>query len=234
MKSTAVMNKVRLYFVKTPTGNNRCQINDALSDQWLPELSPQKQASIQRLINEKDRLSSLLGLCLLKRCTIDEKIQDFQLSHIHYPESGKPYWNSTSIHQFDFNISHSDGLIVVAMSKIMKVGVDVEKVRRLKNLNFKMVMLPDELNKIRQVPDMFFDLWSQKEAVVKAANTSGIARMRDVYLNNDRATLDDVCWHLKSLNKQIAPEEKFSIHLATSQPVEELILKQMLLDDFIS
>jgi len=234
MTSTAEMNKVRIYFVKTPTGNNRCQINDALLDQWLPELSPRKQASIQRLINEKDRLSSLLGLCLLKMCAIDEKIQDFQLSHIHYPESGKPYWNSKSIHQFDFNISHSEGLIVVAMSKIMKVGVDVEKVRRLKNLNFKMVMLPDELNKIRQIPDMFFDLWSQKESVVKAANTSGIARMRDVYLNNDRATLDDVCWHLKSLNKHIAPEEKFSIHLATSQPVEELILKQMLLDDFIS
>jgi 4'-phosphopantetheinyl transferase len=226
------MNRVRLYFVSLKIDSSWAQISNTLFHQRLSELSLQKQDSIQRLINEKDRLSSLFGLYLLKRCVQDEEIPDFQLSDIKYPESGKPYWHRESSHGFDFNISHSEDLILVAMSKTLKVGVDIEKRRNLKRLNFKMVMSAEELEKIQQTPDMFFDLWSKKEAVVKAADTAGISRMRDVILENERAMLDDVCWYIKTIDKLIKLEEKFSAHLATSQPVDELIIKQMSLDDF--
>jgi len=97
-----------------------------------------------------------------------------------------------------------------------------------------MVMSPEELDLIRQTPQLFFNLWSQKEAVVKAADTAGIARMRDVILENEQAMLDDVCWHIKTIDKLMKMEAKFSAHLATSQPVDELIIKQMSLDDFLN
>jgi phosphopantetheinyl transferase len=227
------MNRVRIYFARVPSDKSRDQINDALQNRWLHELSVQKRASIQRLINNKDRLSSLLGQRLLKRCAEDEGINDFSLADIQYPETGKPYWHSRGTHQLDFNITHSEDVILVAMSRVLKVGVDVEKIRKLKYLNFKMVMSAEELMQIRQAPELFFNLWSKKEAVVKAANTAGIIRMRDVNLDKDQAMLDDVCWHLESLSKLMDLEDTFSAHLATSQPVADLILKKISVEDLV-
>jgi 4'-phosphopantetheinyl transferase len=209
------------------------QINEEQLDQWLAELSPQKQGSIRRLVNSRDRVSSLVGLQLLKKCMLDEGVLDFQLADINYPESGKPYWQSENGRKCDFNISHSDGLIIVAMSRVMKVGIDAEKIRTLKSLNFKMVMSAGELEQIQQTPDLFFDLWSKKEAVVKAADTAGISRMRDVILNNEQASLDDECWHLKAVDRLIGMESEFSVHLATSRPVEKLIVKQLFQNDVV-
>jgi 4'-phosphopantetheinyl transferase len=227
------MNTVRIYFTRLPLDGNSGRINDALLEQWLCELSVKKRTSIQRLINEKDRLSSLLGLLLLKRCVEDEGIAGFSLADIYYPKTGKPYWRRKSIQQIDFNISHSGDVIIVAISKTLKVGVDIEKIRSLKYSNYKMVMSPEELTQIRQTPELFFNLWSKKEAVVKAANTTGIVRMRDVNLYKEQAMLDDVCWHLKSLSKLMGLEDAFSVHLATSQLVADIILKDVSADDFM-
>jgi 4'-phosphopantetheinyl transferase len=227
------MNKVRLYFVRSVSATSWTELNNTQTDKWLAELSLKKQASIQRLVHSSDRLSSLIGLRLLKRCAQDEEIPDFRLSDIKYPESGKPYWQSESAHKFDFNISHSEDLIVVAMSRASKVGIDAEKIRTLNRLNFKMVMSAEELEQIRQRPELFFELWSKKEAVVKAADTAGISRMRDVNLNSERATLDDSCWHLTAVDKLMSLESAFSVHIATSLPVDELIVKQMTLNDLV-
>jgi len=225
------MNRVRLYFARLPSDKSCDQINDALQDQWLNELSVQKRASIQRLINDKDRLSSLLGLRLLNRCARDEGISTFSLADIQYPETGKPYWLSKGTRQIDFNITHSGDVILVALSRVLKVGVDIEKIRKLKSLNYKMVMSAEELIKIQQRPELFFSLWSMKEAVVKAANTTGIRRMRDVDLDIDQATLDDASWYLEPLSKLMDLEDAFSAYLATSQPVADLILKEISVDD---
>lgn len=228
------MHKVQLYFIKQQADKNWSETNKSLTDQWLLELSSEKRASIQRLRNESDRLSSLLGLRLLKLCALDEKLTQFQLQDVQYPETGKPFWRSQSNDNYDFNISHSDNLIVVAASRTLRVGVDVEKIRKLKNLNFKMVMRPEELTQIRQTPDLFFNLWSMKEAVVKAANTTGIARMRDVQLDEEQAILDGLCWYTKAVDKLLGMEGQFAIHLATSQLPGELIIKQMTLDGLMS
>lgn len=230
---TLKMNRVRLYYAKLQTDNSGHLIEDVLQEQWLSELSQDKQVAIRRLINDRDRLSSLFGLRLLLRCAMDEEICGFRLADVHYPEDSKPYWHSNSNQQFDFNISHSDDLILVAVSATMKVGVDIEKVRRLNNLNFKMVMTADELKQIKEMPDLFFNLWSKKEAVVKAANTTGIARMRDVELVGEQAVLDGVCWHIRSLDETMGLVDRFSVHLATSCPVEQLIVKNIPVDDLI-
>jgi len=227
------MNRVRLYFARLPFDNGSVLINDPLLDRWLHELSAQKRVSIQRLINDKDRLSSLLGLRLLKLCADDEGMPEFKLADIHYPKTGKPYWKSKSAQCFDFNITHSEEVILVAMSRALKIGVDVEKIRSLKSLNFKMVLSAEELMQIQQTPALFFNLWSKKEAVVKAANTAGIVRMRDVGLDKEQAVLDGTCWHLESLSKLMGIEDAYSAHLATSQPVADLILKEISLEDLV-
>lgn len=219
------MNKVRLYYIKHQGEHDLAQIDALQLQRWLDELSAQKRASILRLLHLNNRMSSLLGLRLLTLCAQDAGIKNFRLRDIHYPETGKPCWTKNN-DTFDFNISHSANLVLLAASTTSKVGVDVERIRALKRLGFKMVMSPDELAAIQQQPALFFDLWSKKEAVVKAADTSGLARMRDITINDNEAVLDDTSWQLQALSKPLGLEDEFAIHLASSVTVDELIVKQ--------
>ncbi len=216
------MNSVRLYYIKHQGEHDLAQIDAARMEQWLLALSTQKRASIQRLLHYQNRMTSLLGLRLLNQYVQDEGIEDFTLNDVQYPDTGKPFWIGNS-DRFDFNISHSGHFILIAASTTSKVGVDVEEIKPLKRLNFKTVMSSKELIDIKQAPALFFDLWSKKEAVVKAANTVGLARMRDVNLKQNKAVLDEKVWFLKNLEL----DAQYAINLAASKVVDELIVKQI-------
>ncbi len=216
------MNSIRLYYIKHQGDNELAKIDSIQVKQWLSELSGQKQASIQRLLHYRNRVTSLAALCLLRLCAQDEGINNFKLSDVQYPETGKPFWKNNNDY-FDFNISHSGNLIVIAAGTSLQVGVDVEQIRLLKRLSFKRVMSADELADIEKTPELFFDLWSKKEAVVKAADTVGLARMSDVSLKQNMAVLDEQQWFLKSIKL----DDQYAINLATSKAVDELIVKQI-------
>ncbi len=224
------MNSIRLYYIEFNENQRLNPPDQELLDHWVSELNVKKQKAVLRLLNDSDRIASLSGLQLLKLCALDEQLNNFRLSDVEYPEAQKPYWSGSNNDFFDFNISHSGRFVIVAVSRTLKLGVDIEKHRKLKNMNFKMVMSTDELQNIKQVPAMFFDLWCRKEAVVKAANTAGIARMRDVRLKNNQAELDGETWQLEKISGIKEAGNQYSIYLATSAPVEKLIIKQQFLN----
>jgi len=234
------MSNVRLYYLLLDEADSTTykldkMIAQELTSQWMAELPAEKQVSLQRLINQRDRDVSLIAQRLLKHSVADEGIEEFKLKDVCYPLAAKPYWPAKNKKFLDFNISHSGRLILVAASQEVELGVDVEKNRQLKNLNFKMILSDDELELIKKTPEVFFDLWSKKEAVVKAANTTGIARMRDVVLQQESAELDGKIWHIKNIDKTLIDieleQETYSIYLATSAPVEKLIIEQRFLDE---
>ena len=223
------MNSVRLYYIKYQGENDLAQINELQLKQWLTELPLVKQQAVQRFVHNRDRMASLLATRLLKICVDMEGIEGFRLSDIRYPDNGKPSWINDKNIFLDFNISHSDEMILVAVSKFMNVGIDVEKVRELKRLNFKMVLSDVELDQIQQTPDLFFNLWSKKEAVVKAADTSGIGRMHEVILEEDQALLDEKKWFLK----KVEVDEQYVTYLATSLPVDEIVTTQITISELV-
>jgi 4'-phosphopantetheinyl transferase len=73
-----------------------------------------------------------------------------------------------------FNVSHTEGLIVLAVARGHRIGVDVEAVDRevldeLPERHFA----PDEVRDLRALPPgdqprVFFDYWTLKEAYIKA------------------------------------------------------------------
>ncbi len=75
----------------------------------------------------------------------------------------------------EFNLSHSSGFLAVAVAQGLKVGVDIERLRRVpdmdlisarffsKNERGAISGLPDE-----DKPDGFFRCWTRKEAYLKA------------------------------------------------------------------
>jgi len=90
----------------------------------------------------------------------------------HYGPNGKPQLPAQRLH---FNLAHSEDVGVLAISEAGPVGVDIEHVRTLPEFDElvsrffctheaeQFSALPEE-----QQPDAFFNLWTRKEALLKA------------------------------------------------------------------
>ena len=82
--------------------------------------------------------------------------------NIYLNEFGKPL--SEGIY---FNISHSKGVVVLAISTDYDIGVDIEKVREVNDGLAEYVCNEDELASISTESD-FFKIWTSKESLAKA------------------------------------------------------------------
>ena len=78
-------------------------------------------------------------------------------------EKGKPYIEGKP--EIHFNISHTDGLLVIAVSDF-EVGIDVEKVREV-DMRVKKRFTKDESEYIDTNTTRFFEIWTKKEAFLK-------------------------------------------------------------------
>ncbi|RQO56208.1 phosphopantetheinyl transferase [Variovorax sp. KBW07] len=74
----------------------------------------------------------------------------------------------------DFNLSHTDGLIVLALARNVALGVDAENVGRKASLDVAdHFFSPAETQALRALPSAqqatrFFELWTLKESYIKA------------------------------------------------------------------
>jgi 4'-phosphopantetheinyl transferase len=77
-----------------------------------------------------------------------------------------------------FNASHTEGVGLVAVTRDRRVGVDVERIRALPDLDelAERVFSPAERQALRRLPraerlEGFFNCWTRKEAYLKAIGT---------------------------------------------------------------
>jgi len=125
-------------------------------------------------------------------------------------QNGKPILRDKQLH---FNLSHSRRLALVAFSPDYELGVDVEFIRPLPDLEHlaRRNFAPSEIEWIMSHPptqrqDAFFKLWACKEAWLKGIGT-GIARGLDsfsVSFSSSGAIL--------SVPANTAEEQAWSIH----------------------
>jgi 4'-phosphopantetheinyl transferase len=87
-------------------------------------------------------------------------------------ENGKPFVENV---QLEFNLSHSNSLALIAVTRARRVGVDVELLRPIADLETVVarVCAPDELAMFAGLPRAqheraFLALWTRKEALAKA------------------------------------------------------------------
>lgn len=101
-----------------------------------------------------------------------------------YGRSGKPvlggFFAATGLH---FNLAHSGEIGLLALSPLGPVGVDVEMIRPLNDLDdlVDSILSPRESAVFRAMPESakplaFFKLWTRKEAFLKATG-EGISRL---------------------------------------------------------
>ena len=104
-----------------------------------------------------------------------------------YGSNGKPALSGQFEGRFTFNVSHSGGLALVAISRNVEIGVDVEVVRPLDDAHelASRFFAPREAERLRAlpshaVPSAFFACWTRKEAYLKAIG-SGLAKPLDAF-----------------------------------------------------
>ena len=117
-----------------------------------------------------------------------------------YSPNGKPAlanrFADAAIH---FNLAHSDNLALFAFTRIGAVGVDVERIRSMKDApelvaRFFSARESGLFQKVTvdQQPAAFFNLWTRKEALLKATGvgiTGGLNELEVTFLPGEPARL---------------------------------------------
>jgi 4'-phosphopantetheinyl transferase len=188
------------------TGN----IDAAQQDAWLQELPEIKQGQISRLLHRSDQLRSLAGYQLLKTGMTLLKQRDFHLSQLDFTANGRPAHTCP----VNFSLSHSGSLVTCALNPSGKIGIDTEQHRELPR-SLGRYLSAQESQTVNQTPLAFFDIWTRKEAVVKAASNKGLADLPLVFLlETDRAEFKNQIWFTRA----VPILDDYSIHIATDLP----------------
>ena len=113
----------------------------------------------------KEKLSGkeYIKSCIRKDYSI--QIQDGDFS---YGPEGKPYIGKFA---HSFNLSHSDDLMcLIICGYRAEVGIDIQVVRRNYHTEdiARRAFLPDEIEWMEKREDGFFQMWTMKEALIKA------------------------------------------------------------------
>ena len=132
-----------------------------------------------------------------------------------YP-NGKPYLPGSNL---NFNLSHSEGLFLYGFVLDVPIGVDLQQVYPISNINtiIKNYFSPYEqqilsTEKKTRLKDLFFRIWTAKEAYLKGtgegfqrpANSFSICNKTDGLLNfevrEDTTTPNNDGWNIRELH----------------------------------
>lgn len=164
--------------------DDRDVADSVLLDAYRDLLSPEETGRHQRLIFTRHRHQFLVSRALV-RCVLAGYLgvepAAIEFSH---NEHGKPRLVADT--RLQFNLSHSNGLIALAITQQAPVGIDVEYLSRQADI-MKLAaryFSTDENMAIARLPasalnQRFYDLWTLKEAYLKACGTGLATPLRD-------------------------------------------------------
>ena len=140
-------------------------------------LEPHELARTARFHFQRDRHRHLLTRVLVR--TVLSRYAPVQPQDWRFAEGsfGRPCIAepmTQAVDGLDFNLSHTDGLIVLALARNLEVGVDAESLARTASLELAdHFFSPAEAKALAALPPTrrahrFFELWTLKESYIKA------------------------------------------------------------------
>jgi 4'-phosphopantetheinyl transferase len=187
-------NQVHIYF---------CHVNYPVSEDFflsyytsLPEFIRIKTDSFLKI---EDKIKSILGKHLLLHGFDKMGIERNNIKTFDYQENNRPYLKVPA--SLDFNISHSDSLIICALSTDTQVGIDIERNVKKDLSIFKNQLSIQQWEAIEETAnptELFFQYWVQKESLIKACNTD--VPFGEIEFQYNRATINKKTWYLHSIN----------------------------------
>jgi 4'-phosphopantetheinyl transferase len=145
--------------------------------QWLADmLSADEKRRAERFHFERHRRSFIVARGVLRILLAHYSHCEAGQLRFEYTPTGKPFLASHSDGQgLCFNLSHSHELILYAISKNRRVGIDLEHIRPISEMEqIAASNFSDEENKQLNAMtqdrklEAFFNCWTRKEAYIKA------------------------------------------------------------------
>ncbi len=164
-----------------------------------------------------DQLASTVGKYLLKHCLGHCGISSDHLKNLVLDSNGRPYIPGIG----DFNISHSGDIVVCAFCQDGRVGVDIEKIGKLKSDDLGSQLSLSQKKKIDSAINparALYDLWTQCESVLKADGAGLSASLKDIELADGHAIFASKKWFLYPLTL----EQGYAAYLATNNASVEI------------
>ena len=197
------------------------ELNQKIFDRVFDKFPSDLQTQIVKLNRTEDRNRKLLGRMLLIEAFKFLEI-DCQLNEMLYSSRGRPYFNSS----FDFNISHSGSVVVCAISKVHKVGIDVEEIKSVPLNDFKNHFGKIDWESIINSPQpykTFYDLWTKKEAFLKANGIGLAVELKTIDANWTFKNWENMEWR----NSEIILDKNYSCHLCINHRSPEIIMREI-------
>ncbi len=165
----------------------------------------------------------LLGRALLLHALQLLNIKDFNLKHMTYSEMGKPQLETNPL--INFNISHSEQIVVCAVSLNNVVGIDIEKEKTIDIYNFKDHFSDHEWDLLNcsSNTSLFFDLWTKKEALLKALGHGLSIPLKDIEVSSNRLHCNNDIWTFSKLH--LMPN--YCVHFTCNNDVPSFEIKKM-------
>lgn len=150
--------------------NSKLKLPDILFQEFMECIETYYQEQILRYRFWEDRQRSLLGHILSRYALINQFHYNNNEIAIAKNLYGKPYLCGHS--NISFNISHSKDWVVCAINEV-DIGIDVQEIKGIKLSIAEQFFTKEEndyLSSLKKEDQLqgFYDIWSLKEAYVKA------------------------------------------------------------------
>jgi len=132
------------------------------------ELSKTDQISLDSLISGDDKKRMMLSRFILKLLITNYPEKELNINQLTFDNYGKPSLPGMSV-----SISHSGEYAAVSISENDKIGIDIQKHEYLELNDYKSFLSEDEMMRIEELNIkekrlLFYSIWSNKEAIMKA------------------------------------------------------------------
>jgi len=161
---------------------------------WLPflatvgeTLNREERERAARFRFERDRRRFILCRGLLRTLLGGYLLIEPRDVELRLGPQDKPELASPVTPHIEFNLSHSDEAALFTFAASRRVGIDLERIRSQIDVNglARQVFTPAEIEKLsgtaeQEKEDLFFTLWTQKEAFIKAVGLGLSAPLREI------------------------------------------------------
>ena len=173
---------------------------------YLNEIPLNLRETIFKFRNVSDQYRSLVGKLLIRFALFQEGYDYDVLLKCKRDIYNRPYLNK----QIDFNISHSGDYVICSITDKGTLGVDIERMESIKIEEFLFLFTESEIKGIDNRLDMFYHLWTQKEALSKAIGKGFGVNLKDILIENETGFFKADSWNLKLLDI----DKNYMSHLA--------------------
>lgn len=178
----------------------------------------------EEFVNPERKISFLIGRILIMQMLENFNLNKELINNLKHNEFGRVFINN----KIDFNLSHSDDIVVCAAVKNNRIGIDIEK----KKVNGELRELTDcfstaEQNEISLAslpPEKLLDLWTKKESLAKAVGMGLSLEFSDIIIQNKIGFLknSNQKWHFYPVNI----DGSFVCHLCAQKKIKGLVTKE--------